>query len=171
MNSKVKTPESYPDFNARNPDRNLSKLLREKYYYYGGNTLNPSSEQAAGLAKTKFGKVVISDLIILTSKQELSAQTIFDNATRIIVNIYSLNPHILAVALHIINVIDPRNLDSMKTPEFKRSFEALFNEAWNSLYTQLSKIQTKKNSSKVVSQALQMSDVIRYIQTYLIHKT
>lgn len=171
MNNEAVRPQSYPDDGARNPERKLDGLLRQKFYYYGGSIPDPSSEQAAALTQTKFKNMVISNLIILSKGQnELTAQTLFEESARILVNIYSLNPHVLAVAIHINNIMRPGTIEEIRTKKFRDEFVRLFKEDWNLLFTQLSKIQDKGNNKRTINEKSQMSDVIRYIQLYVVHK-
>lgn len=158
-------PRSYPDAGARNPDRKLGNLLRQKYYYYGGTTPNLAGEHAKAFNQTKYKSLVVSNLINLDKK--LNANNEVEAAQKVLPNIFTLNPHVLAVALHIRATLRIEKRSEMETQRFKDDFFRIFNEDWNFLFTQLTKIQTRGSAKKTVSEKEQAEDVYRYIEMYV----
>lgn len=169
MEQKIERPETYPDSNARGNTRDLSNLLREKYLYYGGNMPNPPPEPAAAITQTKFQSTVVSGLVTLKPEGEVTAVTLFQDAAKVMANIYTLNPHVLAAALYIHHRIGLEKPKDLNRSDFKVEFDRAYDHVRSFLYEQLSKIQHKGKISKKISDEGVKSDLYRYIMTYLIY--
>jgi hypothetical protein len=164
-------PPSYPDAEARGTTRSLSKLLEQKFVYYGGRNPHPQKEQANAPVQNQFRNSFLNTYRLVSARED-DPGAVFEDAARVLPHAYSFHPDVLAVAMSIIRKRGLRTMEDVlapdRLPQFKRDFKSDFSAAWPTLSTMLSKTKKKGTTEKKLpSFEVQAQDVFRYIEAYL----
>ena len=142
---------------ARGECRQPTKLLDEKFSYFGGKNPNRPKESLNRQSIPDFRKKFTDSYRLFVQNVENNAEAGYQNIARLLPNMLTLNPHVLAAGAVIVDNLRLSKLEDLTKKAFDSQFE-------RNIWPNLNSILSKNKASTKERTAF---DVYRYVKMIL----